>query len=181
MEPIPIDQEDREHQERQFKFNKDAILFRRSEVLRLLSRGYSQADIVREFGNKVDKSTISIDVQYIHEQAKTNIQQFITEQTPEEVQKAFSSYDDIIKEAWTIADSSIADKRTKLQALMLIKDTFAARLDLISNVDIVSRVLEIARKKRLESQEEVVAVEGKEDNEQPAPAPIEQDEEIEKE
>jgi hypothetical protein len=88
--------------ERELKFNRDAILFRRAEVLRLLSRGYSQADIVREFGNKVDKSTISLDVQYIREQAKNNIRDFITEQTPEEVEKAFCSFNDIIREAWGV-------------------------------------------------------------------------------
>jgi hypothetical protein len=49
---------------------------------------------------------------------------------------------------------SVADKRTKLQALMLIKDTYAARLDLISNVDIVSRILEMAQKKRVLEVEE---------------------------
>jgi hypothetical protein len=156
-----------EDRERELKFNKDAILFRRSEVLRLLSRGYSGADIVKEFKYKVDKSTISLDIQYIREQAKVNIQEFINEKVPEEVEKAFCSYDNIIKSAWRVADGSIADQRTKLQALMLVKDTFTAKLDLISNVDIVSRIMEIARRKRRETEttEEQEHDEGTQDEE----------------
>jgi hypothetical protein len=129
----------------ELRFSKKAIQWRRSEILRLLSMGHSQASAAREL--KLDESVVSLDCKWLRQQSKEAIRKFLDEQLPEQVQRAFISYDQILLEAWAVANSSVADKRTKLQALALAKDTLAAKLDLASNVDVVSHVLDLAQKK----------------------------------
>jgi hypothetical protein len=69
---------------------------------------------------------------------------FINERLPEEVDKAFTSYDSIIKTAWQTANNTEDDK-VRLQALNLVKETFAAKMDLCSNADIINHVIGMAR------------------------------------
>jgi hypothetical protein len=57
-------------------------------------------------------------------------------------------YDLILFHAWQVANLSVADKRTKLNAMSLAKDTLAANLNLASNVEVVSYVLDLAQKKK---------------------------------
>jgi hypothetical protein len=132
--------------ESNLRFNKKAIAWRRSEILRLLSMGHNQASAARLLN--LDESVVSLDCKWLREQAKETIRKFLDEQLPSQVQLAFSSYDQIIQESWAVANSSVADKRTKLQALAIIKDTVSAKLDLASNVDVVSHVMDLAQKKK---------------------------------
>lgn len=78
--------------------------------------------------------------------AREHLHSFIEDRLPEEVDKAFSSYNKIIKKAWETAEST-ADDKTRLQALNLVKETFATKLDLVSNVDIINQVMNMARDK----------------------------------
>jgi hypothetical protein len=124
---------------------ENLIAWRRAEILRLLSQGCSQAECARRL--QLDESVVSLDYKWLRDQAKETIRKFLDERLPEEVQRAFVCYDLILQEAWQISSSSVADKRTKLNALSLAKDTLAAKLDLASNVDVVSHVLDLAKKK----------------------------------
>jgi hypothetical protein len=170
----------------QYKFNQKAIAWRRSEILRLLSQGYSQVQCAEKM--KLDPATVSLDCKWIREQAKETIRKFLDERLPEEVQRAFVSYDLILFHAWQVANSSVADKRTKLNALSLAKDTLAAKLDLASNVDVVSHVMDLAgkRKDQQEKQaEETSASEHDEDTDimetEEDTTPTEQDEDLREE
>jgi hypothetical protein len=116
--------------------------------------GYSQVECAREL--KLDESIVSLDCKWLREQAKETIRKFLDEQLPSQVQLAFSSYDQILFQAWGVANSSVADKRTKLQALAVIKDTIAAKLDLASNVDVVSHVMELAKKKESNKRDKIL-------------------------
>jgi hypothetical protein len=60
-------------------------------------------------------------VQYLREQAKGTIKEYVTEHLPEQYHACLTALDEIIKRAFEIETSD--DNREKLQAMELFKDT----------------------------------------------------------
>lgn len=71
---------------------------------------------------------------------------------PMEITQAFTSYDNIIRTAWDTANNT-KDEKTKLQALHLIRETRESRIELISNVPIATKVMEMASRKSTEEEQ----------------------------
>ena len=109
-------------------------------VLQRLAQGHTQSEIAREF--RLHRSTISQDYRHLNEQSKKELRSFLEAM---EINQAFTSYDNIIRTAWDTANNT-KDEKTKLQALHLIKETRESRIDLVSNVDIATKVMDMARK-----------------------------------
>ena len=124
------------------KISRDLINWRRSKVLDYLSKGFTQDEIAKTL--QVSQPTIQRDIKFIRNRPKKHLLTFINERLPEEVDKAFTSFDSIIKRAWHTANNTEDDK-VLLKALNLVKETFAAKMDLCSNVDIVNHVIGMAR------------------------------------
>src|SRR5919198_326272 len=97
---------------------------------RAKSKRPSQTEIAREL--QVSRSSISSDVQYLREQAKGTIREYVTEHLPEQYQVCLSALDTILKHAFEILETS-SDNREKLQAMELFKDTHLVKLELLSN------------------------------------------------
>src|SRR2546423_14851737 len=95
------------------------------------ARGMSQIEIAHEL--QVSKQSISSDVQYLREQAKESIKEYVTEHLPEQYQVCLCALDTILKHAFDILETS-PDNREKLQAMELFKDTHFVKLELLSNV-----------------------------------------------
>jgi transcriptional regulator len=91
----------------------DQLEWRRSKVVELRSRGLSYQEIAREL--QVSKASISSDMQYLREQAKGTIKEYVTEHLPEQYQVCLSALDTILKHAFEILETS-DDNREKLQA-----------------------------------------------------------------
>jgi hypothetical protein len=60
----------------------------------------SQIEIAREL--QVSKASISLDMQYLRNQAKESIKEYITEHLPEQYQVCLTALDEIIKRAFDI-------------------------------------------------------------------------------
>ena len=88
--------------------------------LELCNKVYSQREIYQIL--QVGLATVNRDVSYLRNQAKTNIKRYIDERLPEEYEKCFVGLTAITKEAWNTAQST-EDKREKIQALSLAKDS----------------------------------------------------------
>jgi len=71
---------------------------------------------------QVDRSIVCRDIAYLRQQARHNIKRYIDERLPEEYEKCFVGLTAITKEAWNTAQST-EDKREKIQALSLAKDS----------------------------------------------------------
>jgi hypothetical protein len=97
------------------------VEWRRSQVLELSSKGYSQSEIARTL--QIDRSIISRDVAILREQSKQNIKKYIDERLPEEYEKCLVGITSILKEAWNTANNSQdGNGKDKLHALSLAKD-----------------------------------------------------------
>jgi transcriptional regulator len=94
------------------------------------AKGLSQIEIAHEL--QVSEASISSDMQYLREQAKETIKEYVTEHLPEQYQVCLSALDTILKHAYEILETS-DDNREKLQAMELFKDTHLVKLELLSN------------------------------------------------
>ena len=75
-------------------------------------RGLSYAEIAQQL--QVSRASIGSDVQYLREQAKGTIKEYVTGHLPEQYQVCLSALDEIIKRAFDILETS-DDDREKLQ------------------------------------------------------------------
>jgi hypothetical protein len=101
------------------KVQQQQIDWRRSRVLELASKGFSQSDIATTL--HVDKSVINRDMARLKYEARESLMTHIQETMPYEYHKSNITIDQALKMCWNIVDKTEDDK-TKLQALALIKD-----------------------------------------------------------
>ena len=77
---------------------------RRSKVIELKSSGISQIEIARQL--QVSRTSITEDVQYLRNEAKELIKEYVTEHLPEQYQICLTELDTIIRKAFEIFDST---------------------------------------------------------------------------
>ena len=102
------------------KTKADLVQWRRDKVVELRGIGLTYAEIAQQL--QVSTSLIGTDVQYLREQAKENIKEYVTQHLPEQYQICLSALDTILKHVYEILQDS-DDNREKLQAMELFKDT----------------------------------------------------------
>jgi predicted DNA-binding protein YlxM (UPF0122 family) len=127
------------------------------------ARGLSYGEIAREL--QVSKASITSDVQYLREQAKGTIKEYVTEHLPEQYQVCLTALDEIIKRAFDILESS-DDNREKLQAMELFKDTHLVKLELLPNATTIDSALNYIRSKQ-EQQKGLALDTANKDDDQP--------------
>ena len=92
-------------------------------------------------------------MQYLREQAKGTIKEYVTEHLPEQYQVCLSALDTILKHAYEILQTS-PDNREKLQAMELFKDTHLVKLELLSNATTIDSALNYIRSRQQLSQQQ---------------------------
>jgi IS30 family transposase len=111
--------------------NKSAIDERRQKLSVLLTRGMKGYEIAKELG--VDSATVSRDIKYLAAQSKSYLNDLAKETLPFMYQTSIEGIRDVIKESYTIFQSS--DQRInmyhKLAALKLIKECHEAIFKLL--------------------------------------------------
>jgi predicted transcriptional regulator len=120
------------------------VEWRRRQLFELSSKGQSQTEIARTL--QISESTISRDLDYLREQAKTNIKRYIDERLPEEYEKCLVGLNAITKEAWNTAQNT-EDKREKIHALALAKECYSMKLDLLTNATVVDDAIRCVSQK----------------------------------
>ena len=127
------------------KTKADQLQWRRSKVVEMRARGLSQIEIAHEL--QVSEASISLDIQYLRNEAKEYIKEYVTEHLPEQYQVCLTALDAIIKRAFDILETS-PDNREKLQAMELFKDTHLVKLELLSNATTIDSALSYIRNKQ---------------------------------
>jgi hypothetical protein len=127
--------------------------WRRSKVLELSSQGYSEREISEII--KVSDSAVHRDLVFIRRQAKENLQKHIDERIPEEYEKCIAGMNNVLKMTSNIANT-VADPRTKLQALSLMNDCYKYKMDLTTGGVIVTDAIKFVQtnKEKLISKKE---------------------------
>jgi predicted transcriptional regulator len=133
------------------KIKDKEISWRRSKIIELRGYGLSQTEIAKQL--QVSEASISLDMQYLREQAKASIKQYTTEALPEQYQVCLSALDTILKNAFVIMQKT-DDNREKLAAMELFKDTHLVKLELLSNATTIDSALNYIRNKQKQSKQE---------------------------
>jgi hypothetical protein len=129
----------------------EQLEWRRAKVVELKARGMNHGEIAREL--QVSRTSIVSDVQYLREQAKESIREYVTEHLPEQYQVCLTALDEIIKRAFDILETS-PDNREKLQAMELFKDTHLVKLELLSNATTIDSALNYIKNKQHQEQQQ---------------------------
>jgi hypothetical protein len=145
-----------------FKHTKNMIEWRRNTVLSKLSKGYTQADIAKEL--HLHPSTISLDVQFLKEQARENLHTHLKEKLPFEHSRAMTGINDLLKKANDILDNT-KDPKLQLQTINVLANLYAGILTMASDGNIIQQAME-----KVELLEDIKRgkFESKNSNEEPA-------------
>jgi hypothetical protein len=127
------------------KIKDKEISWRRSKIIELRGYGLNQTQIAKEL--QVSEACISLDMQYLREQAKDTIKEYATDHLPAQYQVCLAALDTILQSAFVIQQRS-NDNREKLQAMQLFKDTHITKLELLSNATTIDSALNFIRSKQ---------------------------------
>ena len=125
-------------------YGRDAIVWRRTQVLGLSSQGYTHREIVSKL--QIAKGTVSNDLAFIKKQSIDNLQKHIHEVVPMEYQKCMTGMKSNLKETLEIANS-VTDPRVKLQARAIANDCYKFILDMSTNARIISDAIKYVTQK----------------------------------
>jgi 1-aminocyclopropane-1-carboxylate deaminase/D-cysteine desulfhydrase-like pyridoxal-dependent ACC family enzyme len=132
------------------------LQWRRDKVIELRGIGLSYAEIAQQL--QVSASSIGTDVQYLREQAKENIKEYVTQHLPEQYQVCLSALDSVLKHAFEILQTT-HDNREKIQAMELFKDTHLVKLELLSNATTIDSALNYIKQQERQHKELVIEME----------------------
>ena len=85
---------------------------------------------------KVGIGTVNRDLVHLRQQVRENIKRYIDERLPEEYEKCLVRLNSILREAWSISYAT-ASKIEKIKALMLAKECYAMKLELLTNATVI--------------------------------------------
>jgi IS30 family transposase len=128
------------------KIKEREIAWRRSKIIELRGYGLSQTEIAKQL--QVTDGTISLDMQYLREQAKASLKEYTTEALPMQYQICLSALDTVLQNAFVMMQKA-EDNREKLHANELFKDTHLVKLELLSNATTIDLALEYVRSKQV--------------------------------
>jgi hypothetical protein len=113
------------------EMRREQIEWRKSQVLELSSRGHNSREIAAKL--QVHHATVCRDLIWIRKQAQNTLRKHISETLPMEYEKTKSSFDQVLKIAWSIINPNNIDHKTIVQVLTLISECSKYRYDLITN------------------------------------------------
>ena len=147
--------------------SQQELNWRRDKVRELTVKGKTQRDIAAEL--KIDVAMINRDLQYMRKQSSHNISRYINEYLPTEYDNCLTGLNEILKNAWMISEDEKSDKRERMQALMLAKECYAMKLDLLSSATVVDRAIRFVDNHRglINQNKEVMIAEEEDDTAEP--------------
>ena len=119
--------------------------WRRSKVVELNTQGYSQPETARIL--QVSLGTVNRDLSIARQQARKNLQEHIQKKLPEEHQRCLTGLNQVLKTCWYIVNKSDTGDRTKLQATVIIIDSYKYIMDLTTNGVVVTEAIKYVNSK----------------------------------
>ena len=135
MTSVENHEENVEHSSRKLTYSKEAVKWRRTQILELDSQGYTHREIVSKL--QIAKGTVSNDLAYLRKQAQDNLEHHIHQTLPEEYQRCMVGMKRNLKQTLEIAENT-ADPKVKLQARAIANDCYKYIMDLTTNGRIIS-------------------------------------------
>jgi predicted transcriptional regulator len=116
-----------------FKFSKELVELRRAKILELVAQAVPQNQIALKLG--VSPATISLDMQYLRETAKSNIRNHIQDRIPAQ----FEGLKLILRKTYEIIDDKSKRTEEVLSAMSLAVNIYGKLMDLSTNGAILEK------------------------------------------
>jgi hypothetical protein len=130
---------------------RQQIEWRRTKILELMSKGENnQSEIARML--QINRSIVCRDIACFRQQAQKEFKTYLNQRLPMEYELCFEGLKYILKESWKI-ESDSEDKREKIQALSLAKESYAMMIDLASSAPVVERAARFVEHIRTQQQQ----------------------------
>jgi len=129
-------------------YSKKAQLFqyRREMIQDLASKGHSERQIAVKL--QMSQPTVHRDLSVLRQKAKRNITRYIDEELPNEFHNCLRGLNMILQQAWKMSLDEKADRKEKITAMILVKDCYQMKLDLLSSATVVDRAVKFVEKHR---------------------------------
>ncbi len=129
-------------------YSKKVQLFqyRREMVQDLASKGHSERQIATKL--QISQTTVHRDLSILKQKAKRNISKYIDEELPNEFHNCLLGLNLILQQAWKMSLDKLAERRERIAAMMLIKDCYAMKLDLLSSATVIDRAVKFVERHR---------------------------------
>lgn len=118
------------------------IELRRGKVLELLAKGHSQTEIAKTLN--VSNALISLDIQYLKEQAKKELETHLSDKLPFEYSKAMTGINNVLKRVSEISDSA-ADNKTKMECLKLQMELYKSLISMATDGGIIEKAMKMVK------------------------------------
>jgi hypothetical protein len=124
------------------RYRKENVKLRQDVVFELHCLGYNQRDIAKKLN--VSLGLVNADLKIMLARSQNTVSDY-NKRLPQEVDRAFSVYNVLIREAHNTVETT-RDENVKLKAIDSIRDTTTARVQLASNFDIIKHVPNLNKK-----------------------------------
>jgi predicted transcriptional regulator len=164
-----------------FKFSKELVELRRAKVLELVTQAVPQNQIAVKLG--VSPATISLDMQYLRESAKSNIRNHIEERIPAQFEECQTGLKLILRKTYEILEDKSKRTEEQLAAMNLAVNIYGKLMDLSTNGAILEKTTKWINelKQRLQPAKISGLEEKQEEDEEPTPTPTEPGEDLREE
>ena len=124
------------------KYERANIELRRGKVLELLAKGHSQTEIAKTLN--VSNALISLDIQYLKERAKKELETHLSDRLPFEYYRAMTGINNVLKRVSKISDSAV-DNKTKMECLKLQMELYKSLVSMATDGGIIEKAMKMVR------------------------------------
>src|SRR5919106_3064772 len=118
------------------KYDKINIELRRGKILELLSKGHSQSSIAEKLN--VANALISLDIQFLREQAKKQLETHISDRLPFEFARAMTGINDLIRRTSEMLDST-KDPKLQHQYMTLLMQLWGNLINMATDGGVIEQ------------------------------------------
>jgi hypothetical protein len=101
---------------------------------------------------QISHGTVGNEQMFLRQKAEENIRKYLDERLPDEYERWMIGINSILREAWTTSQNT-EDKREKMQALLLAKECYSMKLDLLTNATVVDDAIRFVSHKSKDNEE----------------------------
>jgi predicted transcriptional regulator len=121
------------------KYSRELIEIRRLRVLELISKATSQSKIAEQLG--VSQATVSLDLQYVKENAHNKMKTHIEERIPMQYEECLTGLKLILRKTYEIVEDKSKRSEEHLAAMNLAVNIYGKLMDLSTNGGILEKTL----------------------------------------
>lgn len=125
------------------EINQQQIEWRQSQILTLAADGYSEREIAAQL--RISQPTIHRDIALLKQQAKQQINEYITHQVPYEYKKTLAGLEGIIKRMSQIITES-ADNKEIMQASSIKMQALNMKMEMVSGANLVEEAMDLVER-----------------------------------